>query len=167
VDLVRRLSDEGNEPRAEFICGPELSRRVTAGDHFEIAVIYGEEIEVGEPCERLDDLRDYALVACVDRVPEVGHLRDQLRDVVGLLVNRQQSCLCFVAGLGRGMHALHSNMDVVKAYAASVRAGTRVSRRQAVLFLVGIVSVMTRRGRCVVASPGPPSDDGWSGRLTT
>jgi hypothetical protein len=49
-------------------------------------------------------------------------------------VNRQQSCLCFVAGLGRGMHALHSNMDVVKAYAASVRAGTRVSRRQAVLF---------------------------------
>jgi hypothetical protein len=30
-------------------------------------------------------LRDYALVACVDRVPEVGHLRDQLRDVVGLL----------------------------------------------------------------------------------
>ncbi|MGE5780957.1 MAG: hypothetical protein ACM30D_16855, partial [Hyphomicrobiales bacterium] len=85
ADLVRRLSDESNEPRAELIRGPELSRRVTAGDHFEIAVIYGEEIEVGEPCERLDDLRDYALVACVDCVPEVGYLRDQLRDVVGLL----------------------------------------------------------------------------------
>src|SRR5262249_55589599 len=85
VDLVRSLSDEGNEPRAELIRGPELCWRVTAGDHFEIAVIYGEEIEVGEPCERLDDLRDYALVACVDCVPEVGHLRDQLRDVVGLL----------------------------------------------------------------------------------
>src|SRR5262249_37741255 len=56
VDLVRRLSDEGNEPRAELIRGPELCRRVTAGDHFEIAVIYGKEIEVGEPCERLDDL---------------------------------------------------------------------------------------------------------------
>src|SRR5262249_8722401 len=40
---------------------------------------------VGEPCERLDGLRDYALVACADRVLEVGHLRDQLRDVVGLL----------------------------------------------------------------------------------
>src|SRR5262249_4512320 len=85
VDLVRRLSDDGNEPRAELIRWPELSRRVTTGDHFEIAVIYDEEIEVGEPCERLDDLRDYALVACVDRVLEVGHLRDQLRDVVGLL----------------------------------------------------------------------------------
>src|SRR5205807_9760077 len=80
ADLVRRLSDEGNEPRAELIRGPELCRRVTAGDHFEIAVIYGEEIEVGEPCERLDDLRDCALVACVDCVPEVGYLRDQLRD---------------------------------------------------------------------------------------
>jgi hypothetical protein len=30
-----------------------------------------------------------------------------------------RSCLCFVAGLGRGMHALHSNIDA-KAYAASV-----------------------------------------------
>ena len=30
-------------------------------------------------------MRDYALVACVDCVPEVGYLRDQLRDVVGLL----------------------------------------------------------------------------------
>src|SRR5437870_3988797 len=85
ADLVRRLSDEGNEPRAELIRGPERCWRVTAGDHFEIAVIYGKEIEVGEPYERLDDLRDYALVACVDCVPEVGHLRDQLRDVVGLL----------------------------------------------------------------------------------
>ena len=45
ADLVRRLSDEGNEPRAELIRGPERCWRVTAGDHFEIAVIYGKEIE--------------------------------------------------------------------------------------------------------------------------
>src|SRR5262249_16074530 len=85
VHLCRMLPDEGNERRAELMRGPEVCWRVTAGDNFEIAVIYGEEIEVGEPCERLHDLRDYALVACVDCVPEVGHLRDQLRDVVGLL----------------------------------------------------------------------------------
>src|SRR5262249_3130841 len=80
----RRRSD-GSQPREGRSRRPELSRRVTAGDHFEIAVIYREEIEVGEPCERLDDLRDYALVVCVDCVPEVGYLRDQLRDVIGLL----------------------------------------------------------------------------------
>src|SRR2546430_11339695 len=72
VDLVRRLSDEGDEPRVELIRRPELCRRVTAGDHFKIAVIYGEEIEVGEPCERLDELRECALGAWGDCVPGVG-----------------------------------------------------------------------------------------------
>ena len=32
ADLVRGLSDEGNEPTAELVRGPELCRRVTAGD---------------------------------------------------------------------------------------------------------------------------------------
>src|SRR5262249_35908121 len=99
VDLVGRLSDEGNEPRAELIRRPELSRRVTAGDHFEIAVIYREEIEVGEPCERLDDLRDYALVVCVDCVPEVGYLRDQLGDVIRLLELIEKAVTCRVHSL--------------------------------------------------------------------
>ena len=85
ADLVRRLSDKGNEPRAELIRGPELCWRVTAVDHLEIAVIYDEEIEVGEFVNGSTTCATYALVACVDCVPEVGHLRDQLRDVVGLL----------------------------------------------------------------------------------
>src|SRR5262249_21515767 len=85
MDLVRRLSDQGNEPRAEPIRRTETCRRVTTGEHFEVARRYREEIEVGEPCERLDDLRDYALVARIDCVPEIRYLRDQLRDVIGLL----------------------------------------------------------------------------------